>query len=372
MDSGSWSKADQEVRPKRLGRLALLALLVLAAVVVVACGGGQQPAPQSQAGPSAQPAGQQADAAPPKSALTEPIMFAGLDWDSAALFEHIARFILEKGYGYKTDSVPGSTIPMLQGLIRGDIQVYMEVPVRTIDDTWFKAKEQGSVIDLGYSYPDAVQGFFVPTYVIEGDPARGIEPMAPDLKRVTDLPKYWELFRDPEDPSKGRFYDCIAGWACEKIDATKWESYGLGDTYNRFLPGTGAALDASLVGAYKQGKPWVGFYWTPTWIAGKYDLTLLEEDPYTDECWDTHKMCHYPLAPGVIAVHKDFYAAAPDVVEFLKQFEMDAAMISVELAWMDDNQKEVQDAAVHFLQTRQDVWVPWVPAAIADKVKAAL
>ena len=42
----------------------------------------------------------------------------------------------------------------------------------------------------------------MPTYVIEGDPERGIEPMAPDLKSVLDLPDYWAVPRS-EDPSKG-------------------------------------------------------------------------------------------------------------------------------------------------------------------------
>ena len=41
--------------------------------------------------------------------------------------------------------------------------------------------------------------------VIEGDPQRGIAPMAPDLHKVSDLARYSKLFVDEENPSKGWF-----------------------------------------------------------------------------------------------------------------------------------------------------------------------
>lgn len=42
----------------------------------------------------------------------------------------------------------------------------------------------------------ATQGWYVPKYVLEENPG---------LRRYQDLPKYAELFKDPEDPSKSRF-----------------------------------------------------------------------------------------------------------------------------------------------------------------------
>lgn len=37
------------------------------------------------------------------------------------------------------------------------------------------------------------QGSYVPRYLVEGDAERGIEPrLAPDLRSVTDLPRYVE------------------------------------------------------------------------------------------------------------------------------------------------------------------------------------
>ena len=143
-----------------------------------------------------------------------------------------------------------------------------------------------SVVDFGANFPNSLQGWYVPTYMIEGDEERGIEPMAPDLKSVEDLPEYWELFKDPEDPNKGRFYNCIAGWVCQAVNESKFEFYGLGETYNLFQPGSGAALASSIVSAYETGDPWLGYYWEPTWVFAQVDLTMLEEPEWTQECED--------------------------------------------------------------------------------------
>src|SRR5699024_11288648 len=88
------------------------------------------------------------------------------------------------------------------------------------------------------NFDDNFQGLYVPTYVIEGDPERGIEPMAPDLKYITDLPDYWELFKDPEDDSKGRVIGSISGWTVDEILFDGFEHYNLDESYNYFRPGS--------------------------------------------------------------------------------------------------------------------------------------
>jgi glycine betaine/proline transport system substrate-binding protein len=41
-------------------------------------------------------------------------------------------------------------------------------------------------------------------------------------------PKIAALFRDPEDPSKGRMTSCISGWTCYTVNLVKQKEYGLG------------------------------------------------------------------------------------------------------------------------------------------------
>ncbi|MEZ4570755.1 MAG: glycine betaine ABC transporter substrate-binding protein [Thermomicrobiales bacterium] len=44
-------------------------------------------------------------------------------------------------------------------------------------------------------------------------------------------------------------------------------------------------MATSLVSAYENGEPWLGYYWAPTWVFAVVDLTMIEEPEYTDECW---------------------------------------------------------------------------------------
>jgi glycine betaine/proline transport system substrate-binding protein len=249
----------------------------------------------------------------------------------------------------------------------------MELWVETMVDVYVDAIDSGEVVDLGTNFPDSWQGWLVPTYMIEGDPARGIEATAPDLKSVFDLPQYWELFQDPEDPSKGRFYSCVPGWECEKINETKFAAYGLNDTYNIFPPGSDVALATSMIAAYEKGEPWLGYYWEPTWLLGKVgDMTRLEEPPYDKEIWDTTRACAYPSGAVDIVVHASLLERAPEVVELLRNYETTTAMNNKVLAYMQESEADAAEAAIWFLKEYESVWTTWVPPEVGSKVKAAL
>jgi glycine betaine/proline transport system substrate-binding protein len=323
------------------------------------------------------------DVAPGESDWEGAITFGDYGWDSALVLNRIAQFILEEGYGYDTDSVPGETIPLFQGMLSDDVQVSMEIWAAQLEG-WDQAIEAGDVHQLGLSIDETVQGWYVPTYMIEGDEERGIEPMAPDLTHVEDLPDYWELFEDPEDDSKGRFMECIAGWECERVNEVKFYSYGLDEYYNRFLPGSGAALATDIVTSYDAGDPWLGYYWGPTWIFGQVDLTMLEEPEYTDECWDgimaaieanettVDEPCAYPAVEVYVGVTDELYQAAPDVIAFLEQVSFTMEEVSEILAAMQEDDLDPDEGAEWFLQERTDKWHDWVPEEVIDDVEAAL
>ncbi len=300
------------------------------------------------------------------------LVFADLGWDSAQVHNRIAAFILEHGYGYGAEYIAGETVPMFAGLERGDIDITMEIWVDNQQPAFDNAIAAGKVVDLGANFPDSWQGWLVPTYMIKGDPARGIKATTPDLKSVMDLPKYKDVFKDPEDPKKGVFYSCIPGWGCEKINEMKFEAYELNDTFNLFLPGSGAALVASLAGAYKKGEAWVGYYWAPTWVLGSYDMTPLEEPAYDKEIFESTARSAYPAVATHIAVHSSMLKKAPEVVEFLKKYETTQDMANKFLAFMKDKEADTQQAAEWFLKEYESLWTGWVSSDVAAKVKKAL
>lgn len=302
----------------------------------------------------------------------EEIVFADAEWDSIRVHNHIAQTIVEEGYGYDTEVVAGSTAATIQGLREGDINVYMEVWTDNIKELYEDSIESGDIKKVSTNFDDNDQGLYVPTYVIEGDEERGIEPMAPDLRTVEDLKDYPDVFEDPEQPGRGRIINGPSGWTIEETITEKFETYGLEETMNNFIPGSDSAAVADLVRAYENGEAWVGYYWSPTWVTAKYDLTLLEEPPFDQEIWDENRGTEFPPNDVVVAVHKDLPDQAPVVVEFLKNYETSSELTEDALNYMEDTEASAEEAAEWWMKEHEDVWTSWVEDDIAEKVKNSL
>ena len=314
-------------------------------------------------------------AAAPKCEVDRPIRIAGLDWDSDRFHVEVVKFILKHGYGCESESLPGSTIPLLTGVARGDLDIVMEVWKGQLTEVWEKAEKAGKVKALGVNFPDAVQGWFVPRYLVEGDdaPAKG-------LKSVKDLPRYKQLFRDPEEPQKGRFYNCKLGWDCETINTKKLSIYGLDPDYTNLRPGSSAALAAAVAAAFERKRPVLFYYWTPSWIMAKYDAVKLEEPAYERSIWkalkdndDPTQACAYPLINVYTGANTEFTEEAPAITELLANYRTSNKLVGEALLYVHNNKgADVDDAALNFLRTREDIWTPWIPEDAAQRVKAAL
>ena len=331
----------------------VLVLLLAMALLVVGCGGGND----SNSADNNKPV----------------LVFADVSWDSIKVHNRIAGFIIEHGYGYPAPEYRfGDSVPTLQGLSQGSIDIYMEVWADNYKDIWEKMINDGSVKKLGSNYPDAPQGWYIPTYVIKGDADRGIEAMAPDLKSVSDLPEYWELFKDSEVPNKGRFHNSPPGWVVTDMNEGKIKAYELDSTFNVFSTGSDTALATSMVSAYEKGEAWLGYYWEPTWIMGKLDMTKLEEPSFDKEVFEKNYGCEYAPAKVYIAVNSELEKTAPEIVEFLSKYSTTLEQNNEFLAYMQDNNSESEDAAIYFLKNYPDVWKSWLPEDVANAVEETL
>lgn len=344
------------------GWLKLVALFAVLALVITACTGDDDD--------------DNGAASNGESTWDQPIVFGDFNWDSAIVHNRIAQYIVEHGYGYETDTIAATTLPMLQGLRDNDVQIVMEMWIDNMPDSYHEEVEEGVFIDHGPNYAESVQGWYVPTYVIEGDPERGIEPMAPDLRHVDDLPQYWEVFQDEEDPSKGRLYHGVPGWEVTEISKSKLEVYGLDETYNGFEPGSEAALFASVAAANERGEGWVGYLWEPAWIFAQVDLTMLDEPEYTDECWDNihdgETACAFPSVRVHIVSNPEIVEGAPELVELLENYTSTMDETSAIMDYMIENEATAEETAVWWLQNFEDEWSDWVPEDVADSVRDAL
>src|SRR5690606_29810103 len=127
-------------------RLLLVAILI-GALVLAACGGSSDSEPTTASGNTGDPGSTPApsDTAPGSSDLDGPIVFADFGWDSAYFHNRVAQFILEHGYGYETTSVPGETVPLTQGMIRGDVHVATEFWADQ-NPPFLEAVEEGTIL----------------------------------------------------------------------------------------------------------------------------------------------------------------------------------------------------------------------------------
>lgn len=315
----------------KIMRILAFAMIILALTVSVSAEG------QSEAG-------------------TVKLVFGDVSWDSVQVHNRIAAFIIQNGLegNYEVDYVPGDTLPIINGVIQGDIDIDMESWHSNFRDAYEKGIATGNMIDLGPNYPDGPQGWWIPRYLVEGSDAQ-----APGLKSVADLPKYAHLFPDPEDPGKGAIYGGVAGWSQMEISEAIFNEAGLGDTYNLVIAGSGAALAGTMVGAYEKREPWIGYYWAPTAVLGRLDMIRL-------------KGSEYDKAEVNILVNKRVVEEAPEVVEFLKNYSTTVDDNNEFLAKMSAEDWDTQETAIWFLKNKEDVWTKWVDSAVADKVKEAL
>ena len=128
--------------------------------------------------------------------------------------------------------------------------------------------KEGRLVEGATALTDgASQGWYIPQYVADAHP---------DVKTIPDALKHPELFPAPEDPSKGAVFNGPQGWGGTVATAQFFKAYD-GDKHNFTLVDTGSAagLDGSIAKANEHKQGWVGYYWSPTSLLGKYKMVRL-------------------------------------------------------------------------------------------------
>jgi glycine betaine/proline transport system substrate-binding protein len=344
----------------KLSKLAMLAgLTALFALVLAACGGDDPTATPTTA--AAEPT------ATPVPVEKPTLIFGDLDWNSAQIQNAIARAISERGYGYETDAVFGGTIPLLEALKAGDTNINMELWLPNQLAAWETASEAGDMTIVGNSLEDNWQSSYViPQYTADANPG---------LVNVTDLPDYVDLFKTTATGDKGRVLNCIPGWECEGINFKKLAAYGLEDTFELVNPGSLAALDAEVLDAFNKKEDVLFYYWGPTTLSHKMASELggyvvLEEPAYTVECAESDWGCEYPLSEVLVVMRNDLIAAAPDIAEFLGNWDFNAGNQLAAEGYMGESGDDFPEVANWFLQNTED-WKSWVTADAVAKIEAS-
>lgn len=150
----------------------------------------------------------------------------------------------------------------------------------------------------------------------------------------------------------------------------KYMNYGLDENFVYFRPGSDAALSAALVSAYEKGEPIVAYYWDPTWLMGKYDFVLLEDEPFNEETYKDGKTA-LPSVNVTVTTSNKFYdnESNKEFIDFLSKYHTSSSMTSEGLAYMQDTGADYKETAKWFLKQNDQLLDQWLSKEKADMVR---
>ena len=303
-------------------------------------------------------------------ARAHPVVLGDANWDSVKFHNAVVQYIGENAYDLNFKIVSGSAPIVHAALMRGDVDLNMELWTDNTP-TYPQDIKSGRLVDLGINFDDNRQGIYVPRYVVEGDPRRNIKALAPDLKTVRDLKKYAHLFPSDDNSNRARLYGAVPGWQADMVMHRKYEAYGLDENYVYFRSGSEVALFTAFMSAYSKGEPIVGYCYEPTWLTGKLDLVLLEDAPYEPQGF-IQGLTAARAVPVKKIANIAFPEKQPEFVEFIKKYRTSSALTAEALAYMSDQKASPEEAAVWFLNQHPELLLQWLPADKLALVQQAL
>ena len=310
------------------------------------------------------------------------LVIAEQNWASAELMANVDKVILEEGYGCEVELVPGATMPTFTSMNdKGTPDMNPEQWANAVYEPLKVAvKEKRIFVANGAPITGLGEGWWLTPGSIEKHP---------ELKGMTALQilERPDLFPDKEDPSKGAFVGCPAGWGCQLANANLFVAYEMEKKGWKLIdPGSAAGLDGTISKASDSGKPWFGYYWNPTSMVGKYGLIPVDfgvEFAGRDN-WDNCIMkpageCANPKPTAWTKsevnslITKSFKEkAGKGPTKYVEKRTYPGEVMNGMLVYMADNQAKGSDAAVEFLVRYPDVWTKWVPADVADKIRKGI
>lgn len=304
------------------------------------------------------------------------LTLANMNWQSAELLAQVDRLILQTGYGCQVELVAGDTVPTLTSMIgRGQPDVAPEAWVNGVREPLLKAVAAGRLHLAGTALRDGgIEGWWIPKFVADAHP---------EIRSIADAFKRPDLFPAPENRQQGAVHSCPSGWQCQIVMANLFKAQGAaGKGFVLVDPGTAAALDGSIARAQQRKQGWLGYYWSPNALLGRYAMVKLAEgvphDPVEWQRCTSVADCAAPQpnAWPVAAVHTvvtdRFRQAGGPAYAYLARRSWDSATVNAMLAWMAAQQATGEQGARQFLKTRPEVWQAWVDPAVAARVRSAL
>jgi len=288
------------------------------------------------------------------------------------LMNALTKVIFEEGYGYPVESVMLS-VPVSQiAVASGEIDIWFDAWYWYYTEWWDEVTEKGEIEVLGISMEPCPSFWIIPQWVHEEY----------NINTIEDMKEHWELFKDPEDPTKGLFINCPMDWNCNQINPIKLEGYGLVEYYN-YTAASAGALEATLAGAQKKHEPVFGYYWAPTALMGMFDWYVLEEPEYDPDVWHQIMLamddpslrpldaaCAWEALSPVNVIWSGLRDKAPNLIPVIEKINVGLEPTNKASAWAKENEVEDwEEVAIWYLREYDSRWKDWVTSEAYTKIK---
>lgn len=277
-----------------------------------------------------------------------------MNWDSSAVVTHVSKFLMEQGYGCTVTTVPSATVTSLASVSEtGKPDIITELWINGTP-AYGELSEAGRIVTLGDVLSDGgEEGWWIPTYLVEEHP---------ELATLAGVQANPELL-------DSRFHNCPDGWGCRNTNAALAEAADLeGNGFEIFQHGSGETMAASIASAFENQEPWIGYYWAPTSVLGKYDMTMVDLGPYDEEIHTCNSnpecegvgLSSYPVGPVKTVVTTTFQDENPEIAALMANVSFTNDQMGAILAWKEENNASAEEAAVYFITGNSDIWSTWL------------
>jgi glycine betaine/proline transport system substrate-binding protein len=306
------------------------------------------------------------------------VTIAEMNWASAEFMANVDKIILEAGYGCSVELIPGATLTTFASMdTKGVPDVAPELWTQAVEVPLQAALASGSLHSVNPKpIAGAGEGWVVPDYTMANHP---------ELKTVLDIIERPDLFPYNEDPSKGAFVGCPAGWGCQQVNANLFRAFDMeAKGWVLVDPGSAAGLDGAMAKAVDRGDDYFGYYWSPTAMMGKFNMEMVdfgvpfvEMDHWTNcltqaECAEPQQSAWSASEINTIVTDSFINNNDPKAVAYFGKRVFPAAEMGAMLVYMGDNQAGGEDAAIEFLLKYESLWTQWVGVQAANLIKKSL
>ena len=353
-----------------------MSLFVVLALAGAACGdssdddsatdtGGDADEPAETEEPADEPADEPAETEEPaEEPADEPvdphgeidtIKLAINPWNGSAANVAVAKALLENELGYSVETTDLDENAQWAAINTGDLHASLEVwPSGHAQNVADFIDASGNVVNAGLLGPVGKIGWYVPTYMVEQNPALATwEGFAdPDLAG---------LFATAETGDLGQFLGGDPSFV--QHDETIIENLDL--KLEVVYAGSEEAILASVDSAISREDPVLVYLWTPHSAHNAYDLTEIQLPDYSDACYDTADAggvdCDYPADDLFKIAWAGLEDGAPDAFTLLSNMNYTTAdQVSI-LASIETDGLTVDDAAALWIDNNDATWKTWLP-----------